>query len=41
MLVFTVKDSAFEGRLKLVDGRFGDMMGDMLAVFLPEVMAKF
>ena len=41
MLVFAMKDGPFKSRLKLGNGRFGDVMSDVVTVFLPQVVAKF
>ena len=41
MLVFTVEDGPVKSGLELCNGRFCNMMGEMLAVFTPQVVAKF
>ena len=39
MFVLTVEDGTVECGLKLVDGGFCNMVGDLLSVFGPEVVA--
>ena len=41
MFVFAMENSSFKGGLKLSNGRFGNVMGDVLTVFGPKMMAKF
>ena len=38
VLTFTMKDSTVKIGLKLGDGRFCNVVGDVLAVFLPEAI---
>ena len=40
MFVLTVEDGTVECGLKLVDGGLCNMVGDLLSVFGPEVMAE-
>ena len=40
MFVLTVEDGTVEHGLKLVDGGLCDVVGDLLSVFGPEVMAE-
>ena len=40
MFVFTVEDCTFEGVLKFSDGLLGDMIGDLLLVLRPKLMAE-
>ena len=40
MFVFAMEDGAFKGRLKLSDGGLRNVIGDVLGVFGPEMMAQ-
>ena len=40
MFVLTVEDCTFEGVLKFSDALLGDMIGDLLRVLGPQLMAK-
>ena len=40
MFVLAVEDGAFECGLKLVDGGFCNVIGDLLGMFGPEVVAS-
>jgi hypothetical protein len=39
MFVLAVENCTFKGGLELVDGKFGDVIGDLLCVLGPELMA--
>ena len=40
MLVLTMNDGTIKGGLKLGDGRLRDVVGNLLGVFGPEVVAE-
>ena len=40
MFVLTMEDGAVERGLKLIDGGLRDVVGDLLSMFGPEVVAK-
>ena len=40
MFVLTMEDGAVERGLKLIDGGLRDVVGDLLSMFGPEVMAE-